>query len=322
MGREEGEGMSSTNPDRSSEEIRRDIERTRAQMDETVEELRERLSPGQLVDEVWTSFKRQGRGTGDVIRDHAVPLALMGLGVAWLAVEEATGHSHSRDPHRSTDRTRASFARSSSDRERWGYADSAFDDEHDDDGRGLRDRASDATHKVKDAARSAKETARDAKEWVGDKLDRASDAGHRARDVTHRATDKARRVGQTTRHRAHVVKDRASTLMENAPLVVGAISFGLGFFGGLAVPTTDAEDELMGDRSDALKRKAREKAREVKNESKQIASDAVHAAREEVERHEDDLLGEREPSESSWNEPRPDYSSDIQRTDRPGNPLA
>ena len=39
--------------DRSADQIRRDIEGTRADMHETVEALERKLSVGQLVDEVW-----------------------------------------------------------------------------------------------------------------------------------------------------------------------------------------------------------------------------------------------------------------------------
>ena len=80
--------------ERSSDEIRRDIDRTRSAMDETVDELGNRLSPGELIEEAWGAIKGQGRSAGDVVRDHPVPLALMGLGVAWLAIDRATGDRH------------------------------------------------------------------------------------------------------------------------------------------------------------------------------------------------------------------------------------
>lgn len=84
------------NNQRTSEEIRRDIEHTRASMDRTVERIGGRLSPGELFEEALSMVKGEGRGAGDVVREHPVPLALMGLGLAWLAIERATDRGH---PH-------------------------------------------------------------------------------------------------------------------------------------------------------------------------------------------------------------------------------
>lgn len=263
--------MSSTNPERSSEEIRRDIERTRAHMDETVEELRDRLSPGQVVDELWGRFRRSGRGAGDVVRGHAVPLALMGLGVAWLAVEEATGSS--KEERHGTHPRRGSY---------------------DDGSRGLRDKASDAAgnaaHSVGDAARSAKDSVRDAKDWVGDRMERAGEVGDSAREAAHRAADAARHAGRQTRDRLDDARHRAADLMEDSPLMIGALSFGVGLASGLAVPTSRMEDRLMGDRSEDLKREARGRARELTDEAKQVAADAAESARETVQSDIDDRL--------------------------------
>src|SRR5690606_28580138 len=76
---------------RSPDEIRSEIERTRSELHETVDALERRLSPGELFEELWNRVRGSGTGAGDVVRDHPVPLALMGLGLGWLAVEKATG---------------------------------------------------------------------------------------------------------------------------------------------------------------------------------------------------------------------------------------
>ena len=98
--------------DRSSAEIRREIERTRHQMDETVEQIGEKLSAARILDEMWTRF-RSGDGAamlGEAIRDHPRPFALMGLGIGLLAVEQArarnggSGHPHGRVGAGSTER--------------------------------------------------------------------------------------------------------------------------------------------------------------------------------------------------------------------------
>ena len=84
--------------EQSSEEIRRDIDRTRSEMDEKANALEQKLSPGELFEDLWDRVKRNGGVSqfGDVVRDHPVPIALMALGLGWLAIERATGSEGER----------------------------------------------------------------------------------------------------------------------------------------------------------------------------------------------------------------------------------
>lgn len=91
--------------ERTSGDIERDIERTRAEMSHTIDAIQERLSPGQLVDQAFHYFQSgSGRGLTDgasqfaqnlgrAIRDNPVPVALVATGVAWLMVSRARGPS-------------------------------------------------------------------------------------------------------------------------------------------------------------------------------------------------------------------------------------
>src|SRR5690242_13039120 len=79
-----------------TEQLERDTERTRLELANTIEELRDRLTPGQVLDEVLDyasdgdvgdylrSFKRQ-------IIDNPLPLGLMGASMAWLVAASAFG---------------------------------------------------------------------------------------------------------------------------------------------------------------------------------------------------------------------------------------
>src|SRR5690554_2813837 len=78
---------------RDPEMIRQDIRRTRGEMDGTVDELVDRLSVGNLVDEVWQRFRHRSGNLDGVLKEHPIPLALIGLGLGWLVVEQATGGS-------------------------------------------------------------------------------------------------------------------------------------------------------------------------------------------------------------------------------------
>lgn len=78
--------------------------------------------------------------------------------------------------------------------------------------------------------------------------------------------------------------------MNEQPLAVGAMAFGLGLASGLSVPTTRWEDETMGGAADEVKREARSATESVKEAAKATAS----AAKDEVDRQ--DVSGQLEES--------------------------
>ena len=69
--------------------IERDLERTRSRMDNRLSELQERLSPGQIVDDMLGYFRGSeggdfARNLMDSVRDNPLPAALTGIGLTWL----------------------------------------------------------------------------------------------------------------------------------------------------------------------------------------------------------------------------------------------
>jgi hypothetical protein len=92
--------MSEHYDNRSPEEIQRDIERTRAEMGNTLETIRQKMSPGELLDQALDYFKNSGpsqftSNLGETVKNNPVPVALMGLGIGWLML------AGSRDSHTS-----------------------------------------------------------------------------------------------------------------------------------------------------------------------------------------------------------------------------
>ena len=73
----------------SSEQLEREAERARAKVADTLDELRSRISPGQVVDE-FVDYARDGgigdfaRNLGNEVRANPLPVALIGAGLAWL----------------------------------------------------------------------------------------------------------------------------------------------------------------------------------------------------------------------------------------------
>ena len=108
-----------------SGEIRQDIDRTRGEMDRTIDELGERLQPQNLFDDLMCSVRdslfgprpagssgqretskqisetagQMACSLGRAIRENPVPAALMGAGLAWLLVEDKAERSYRRFRH-------------------------------------------------------------------------------------------------------------------------------------------------------------------------------------------------------------------------------
>jgi hypothetical protein len=80
----------------SSEQLEQESEQTRIRLAETLEELRGRLSPGQVVDQL-IDYARDGgaaefvRNLGHEVRRNPLPVTLIGAGISWLMM--ANGRS-------------------------------------------------------------------------------------------------------------------------------------------------------------------------------------------------------------------------------------
>ena len=74
----------------SSAEIEREVEAQRAQVESTIGEIKERLTPGQLMDEVLSYTKHGGAhfasNLGHTITANPLPATLLGISLAWLMV--------------------------------------------------------------------------------------------------------------------------------------------------------------------------------------------------------------------------------------------
>ncbi len=269
------------NTGRSSDEIRAEIERTRAEMHDTVDQLEARISPGQLLDEVWGRFRQNGvGGLGDVVRDNPVPLALMGLGVAWLAVtsgregqssssdSSAQGYVGSRDraegrvgPYRGDDVDHVSYQDGVSD----GASEGGFE--------GWPEGG--ATEGG--LAGTGSHGAAGVKERMGDMLGSAKEAiGGAAGSLKGHASQARSGAGD----RAGSAMRGLDGIIHDQPLIAGALTFGLGLAAGLAAPTTRFENERMGARSDELKATAKQAASEMGDRVKETASETLSAAKD------------------------------------------
>lgn len=302
--------------ERSSDQIQRDIERTRGAMSETIDALERRLSPGEIIDELWGRMKggQTGSNVGETIRDHPVPLALMGLGLGWLAIEKATESrtQQLRDrygdpgegtyaraegrvgPYRGNDVIDPEFRYGSSDGigSRIGNTAENVKDRATSVGSDLKDRVTEMSGDIKDRFSSATDAARDRMSDMGEGMHRSDGQGNmgdggpgmgeRAHHLRERASGELGHARETMRRRGNQLESTFRSLLDDYPLALGAVTFGLGLAAGASAPTTRREDELMGHAADTLRDEVKDVAKETTQRARTVAEEAARAAQDEV----------------------------------------
>lgn len=130
--------MADYSENKSAAEIQREIEMQRHRVEDTIDAIQERLSPGQLVDELLTYTKSGGgefaANLGKVAMRNPLPVALLGVSLVWLIARPGgSGGSkdHSRD--REWDRRFQGSGMQASAGPRYGsaYAGSSYDSTYD-----------------------------------------------------------------------------------------------------------------------------------------------------------------------------------------------
>lgn len=252
---------------RSPEEIEREIEATRAEVDRTAEALKDKMSPGQLMDEVMRSFKGSGGGEmmqnlGTRVKDNPLPLAMIGAGMAWLMMD--SGKSSRSDGY-------AGVAPEPRSYDPYGGADVYATEIDvvavDVDGSSPKDKVKDGLHSAKDKASSA----------AGSVKDKASSALHSTKD---KASSAASNVSDKASSAARKAQTTFYDAVQSEPLIVGALGVALGAALGAALPSSRFEDDHLGPMRDRTLDKGKEKLDDVKA----AAGSAIRGAKTEAER--------------------------------------
>jgi len=242
--------------DDNTEQLRANIEDTRAEMSQTINEIQERLSPDHLMDQVketvreatigkvervmdkvgetisgvtepalevagraGTAIKEAGTSVGNSVWRNPIPVALIGLGVGMLVMRNFRGSSDS------------STSRPLSQGKRSNYALGQVGETRETQGTGTG-------------------TLNQVKETASDLASRSTAA------VSNFST-------------------RFGEMMRDNPLAVGAVAVAAGTAVGLALPSTRLESEYIGETGERLVEKVEDVARgaldQVKDAAKQMA---------------------------------------------------
>ena len=279
---------------KSSEEAEREVEASRSELNRTMEALKDRMTPGQLFDEAM----RMSGGAGqqimakflDQAKANPMPLAVMGVGLAWLMT------SNNRPPGYRESR---SFA--PADGSGMTYYDTGAD------GEGLTDKLSDAMSDAGDRAADMAGSARDAlsgaagsarsalssasdtarsrmHDGAGALSDAASGAARSAKDAAQRVGSVAGDAAQKASEVGHRAQDALADLLQREPLLAGGLGLLLGLAVGAALPSTDAEDRLLGATRDRVLEKGKALAQDKIGDVKDVAQAALESAKDEIQK--------------------------------------
>jgi len=241
---------------KTSTELEREVEDARGRVDRTVEALKDKMQPKELFDE---ATKMMGQTSNKVLttaveqlRENPIPIALIGLGVAWLAISQ-------------TRRASASLA----------YPEGYYPTyEGYDEDEGLR-----AKVKAKAEAAKAKlaETAEEAKQRLASAQSHAGEglatARGKAAEYAHAAQEKAGEYGR-------YAKQRFDQTLDHEPLVIGAIGLAVGAAIGAALPATPVERRYFG----PARAKAADAAKQSLGQVKDVAQRAYGQVKDELHR--------------------------------------
>lgn len=253
------------------EDIRDDIEATRADMSETIDAIQEKFSPERLKDQAKESVRaatvgraeqavsdasesaRQAGGSFiETIKQNPIPAALVALGAGWLwRSRQSTSRSQQeylrsyyREPYPSGRGYGGSYA--GGHEEAGGVGQAA--------GR-VQERAGEMASPVQS---QAGQTMEQAQQRVGEWSGQAQQQMRSARSQFDR-------------------------LLDENPLGVAVAAFGLGAAVGLALPETQREHEMMGPARDTMMEKAQSAAQQTMEKVSEVADTAQQAAQQKAE---------------------------------------
>ncbi|SCZ66641.1 DUF3618 domain-containing protein [Thiohalomonas denitrificans] len=249
------------------EEIERDLEDTRQEMNATLEELTRRFTPESIMhviaDYVQKSGTKEFAGNlSEDIRRNPLPVALTGIGIGWLAM-------NSRKPPESPEEREARIARAAEKREA---------------------KAARAAEKREKVQARAEETRQRMAEKAGQTRERAEALREQGRLWMTRAS----RSGSDLR-------DQTGRMFQEQPLVLGAIGVALGALFGAAMPRAKASpkaqetgerlsekvSETAGSRASSAAQQAEEKIRQAGQAASSSIEESERRAKEQTREHEE-----------------------------------
>lgn len=290
--------MTYTSDNPRSAEIEQEIAQDRQRIEERLDAIQQRMSPGQLVDEALAYVKSSGGGEyasnfGAAVKNNPIPLALMGVSLAWLMAGPKTNlasYAKSSDqtyplatttgalrrigpPEPDGDAHYSHFSDAGGSRfkaltDKTGRRAGHFIDASGKTYRGFADATGRQIHDIRDEAGNLFD---EASGW-------ASSTWQSITSSAGKAGEKLSNVGSNATDMGSQLNDAVLKHFKDQPLVGGALAFALGAAIGAALPQTQTENEALGETSDRLKDSVSAEVSKTVDKVGDAASDVYHKA--------------------------------------------
>jgi hypothetical protein len=281
---------------RSAAEVEAEVEASRSELDRNVEALKQKMTPGQLFDEA----TRMAGGSGQAIaskfveqaKANPMPLAVMGLGLAWLMVSnnrQQTSSSSYAYPVGGETRSFASegdVAMSTGATYETSYASTTYEagEFETTSGGGIKGKVQGIGQKASGLLSGAKDKVAGARHKVSDG---ASSMGQGGRSAMHGLTNRATDAAGTVRQKAGQVGQRAqqsfSDTMQSEPFMIAGLGLIVGAAIGAALPATAAEDRMLGEKRDQLLNRGKDMAKTGVQQASSAAQAAYGSVKSELQ---------------------------------------
>jgi hypothetical protein len=254
-------------------EIEREIDHTRRELALTLAALERKLAARYLVEKGFDMFKDTlgddyGLKRGlDIVRDNPVPIALIGIGAAWLLASNSGVVDRIAQDQRITAARRRVTGLASDVGNRAGELASTVAERVGIAGNGADRPLGYTGNPMVDEA----DTRTTSTGWVHQMSDMAQDAIRSARDSGGAVLDR-------TQDQASRIADQVTDAFERHPLLIGAIGVMAGAMIAALLPATRVEDEWFGGARDELWQRAEAVGQEAVSRVRDTAVRAADAA--------------------------------------------
>ena len=249
---------------KSSERLELETDEARARVTNTLEELRSRVTPGQLVDQV-IDYARDSSGgaffnnLGRQVVDNPLPVALLGMSIAWLAMASGRPSRPARIPDGTSFRDVGERAAAMGEDAAAAVRSAGSE---------LADRTKSSASAVADSLRETgsrvTSTARSASSAIDSIRERASSAYETAAVAARRASSSVSGSAPAIGRNVMGASQNFVALCKEEPIVLAGIGLALGATIGALLPASTTENRLMGEASDDVKERARHLTDKVK----------------------------------------------------------
>lgn len=325
---------------KSSDALKADIQQTRSEMSQKINQIQERLDPTRLKEQAQETVRSAvtdstdalvnyvrgnagdfGYTVVETIKRNPVPAALVGLGLGWLIFKSFSSPSsdwQDNDDYTYGERHNGGRSADYGDQSRYSYEEGgqSLSGQYQGGSRyggtqGYGYSAQSSSGASYSSGSSGQEEPGRVGQVVQSAQEKASDVLDQARDtagqLTGQVQETAQQAGQYVQEKVGQVREQASHLgeqaqqtlqgtgsqvqrtVENNPVPFGVAALVAGVLVGLALPSTQAENQMMGEKRDQLIDNAQSVAQDVKQRVQSVVEEKLPEVKQTAQKVAEDL---------------------------------